>query len=222
MAASKSLVTLLAQILPPRLSNLDRCLLVSGYGGRFLALPSCIERLPGQVNTMRAILWIGGLVLFGFVIVVIVPSFTFADTGSATLTRVNGVGTVGTATLSPLQRGQSTEVDVQLEHLASNATYALSIRAGSCYGNILTALEPVTTDFKGTGSSNTTLDAQLQRSWFIVVHDGPTTKRPILACGQVVINAVAEGNGPGNNYPDNPNPTLPGQFPDTGGGPPQP
>jgi hypothetical protein len=173
---------------------------------------------------MRAVLWVGGIVFFGFVLIIIVPSFTVADAGTATLAKVNGNGVVGTATLTPLQRGQSTIVDVQVHDLRPNATYALSIRSGSCYGNILTALQPAITNYKGAGSSSTTLGAQLQSSWFIVLHNGPSTKNTILACGQVVISAVVQGSStPGSNAGPccNPNPPMPGQFPNTGGGPPK-
>ncbi len=174
---------------------------------------------------MRTVLWVGGIVIFGFVLIIVVPTVTVVNAGSATLAKVNGSGIVGTATLTPFQGGQSTIVNVQVQHLRPNATYALSIRSGSCYGFILTALQPVTTSFNGSGSSSTTLGAQLQSSWFIVLHNGPSTKHAILACGQVVISAVVQGASNGNASGSgccNPNPTMPGQFPNTGGGPPRP
>jgi hypothetical protein len=176
---------------------------------------------------MRAVLWVGGIVIFGFVIITIIPSFTVVNAGSATLAKVNGYSIVGTATLTPLQGGRSTIVDVQVHDLRPNATYALSIRSGSCYGYILTALQPAVTNYKGSGSSSTTLDAQLQSSWFIVLHNGPSTKNNILACGQVIISAVAQGSNTSNSNSGNccccnPKPPIPGQFPNTGGGPPKP
>ncbi len=173
---------------------------------------------------MRTVLWVGGLVIFGFIIIIIVPAVTVVNAGNATLTKVNGYGIVGTATLTPIQGGQSTIVNVQVQHLRSNATYALSIRSGSCYGYTLTALQPVVTNYKGSGSSSTTLDAQLQSSWFIVLHNGPSTKNAILACGQVIISAVVQGaSTPGSTFGNccHPNPPVPGQFPNTGGGPPR-
>lgn len=173
---------------------------------------------------MRAILWVGGIVIFGVVILVVIPSFTVQNAGNATLVQVNSTNILGTASLSPVQGGQATLINVQVQRLVPDSTYALSIRGGSCYGELLTALQPATTDDSGNGSSSTTLSAQIQSSWFIVLHNGPTTRNAVLACGQVVLNAVVTGTGPPTSnpsYPPNTNPSMPGQFPDTGGGPPR-
>jgi hypothetical protein len=185
---------------------------------------------------MRAVLWIGGLVLLGVVIFIVSPSFTVQQSGSATLVAVNGSDIKGTATLSPLQGGQATMIDVQVQHLEPNSTYALSIHSGSCYGTLLTALQPATTDSTGSGASSTTLSAQIQSSWFIVLHNGDSTRDAVLACGQVVVSAVVTGTEPPIINPNNTpiinltpteippgsaTPITPGQFPNTGGGPPQ-
>lgn len=174
---------------------------------------------------MRAVLWVGGIVIFGVIILLIIPAFNVQDSGSATLVQVNSTTVLGTATLTPIQGGQATMIDVQVQHLVPLANYALSIHAGSCYGTLLTALQPAVTDSNGNGSSSTTLSAPMQGSWFIVLHNGNSTQNDVLACGQVTINDVIAGGGqPTPNpygtpviYP----PSIPGQFPNTGGGPPQ-
>jgi hypothetical protein len=171
---------------------------------------------------MRAVLWLGGFVLFGVVIVMVVPAFTGQPSGNATLVQVNSTTILGTASLSSVQRGQATLINVQVQNLVPNTTYALSIHAGSCYGVLLTALQPAVTDSSGNGSSSTTLSAQMQSSWFIVLHNGDSTKNAVLACGQVMINS----NIPATPTPSPTSipvvtPTVPGQFPNTGGGPPQ-
>lgn len=166
---------------------------------------------------MRAILWIGGLVIVGVIVFIAVPSFNVQNAGSATLVAVNGSTTFGTATLTPVQGGQATQIDVQVQQLVPLTTYALSIHSGSCFGELLTALQPVVTDGSGSGTSSTTLSAQAQSSWFIVLHNGNSTRNAVLACGQVVLNAVVITVTP---QPIN-TPNIPGQFPNTGGGPPQ-
>jgi hypothetical protein len=170
---------------------------------------------------MRAVLWGGGIVIFGLAFFVLLPSFSLQNTGSATLVQVNSAEVLGTATLSPIQGGQATVIDVQVQHLMPNSAYALSIHAGSCYGFLLTALQPAVTDMNGNGSSSTTLGAQMQSSWFIALHTGKSTKSPVLACGQVVLSAVISGTGQPTSTPTI-IPTIPAQFPNTGGGPPQP
>lgn len=167
---------------------------------------------------MRGVLWVGGFVAVGLVFFVVLPSFALQNSGSATLVQVNSTTVLGTATLSPVQRGQATAITVQVQHLVPNSAYALSIHAGSCFGTLLTALNPAVTDMNGNGSSNTTLGAPIESSWFIVLHSGHSTRSAVLACGQVVLNTVII-------QPTSTPviiPTTPGQFPNTGGGPPQP
>jgi hypothetical protein len=172
---------------------------------------------------MRAVLWVGGIVIFGVVIFMVVPSFNVQNSGSATLVQINSTTVLGTATLSPTQRGQATLIDVQVQHLIPMSTYALSIHADSCYGALLTALQPAITDSNGSGFSSTTLSAQIQSTWFIVLHNGDSTRNAELACGQVIISPVITGSTPTPNAtPIIIYPTIPGQFPNTGGGPPQP
>ncbi|HEY7357440.1 MAG TPA: hypothetical protein VH590_13270 [Ktedonobacterales bacterium] len=167
---------------------------------------------------MRGVLWVGGFVAVGLVVFVVLPSFALQNSGSATLVQVNSTTVLGTATLSPTRRGQATTITVQVQHLVPNSAYALSVHAGSCFGTLLTALNPAVTDMNGTGSSNTTLDAPIESSWFIVLHSGHSTRNAVLACGQVVLNTVVI-------QPTSTPviiPTMPEQFPNTGGGPPQP
>ncbi len=177
------------------------------------------------MSSMRAVLWIGGFVIIGVVIIIAAPSFTVQNSGTATLVAIRSGDVKGTATLTPLQGGQATMIDVQLQRLPPRTTYALSIHAGSCFGTLLAALMPVYTDSSGSGSSSTTLSAQVQSSWFIVLHKGSTTRDAVLACGQVVINPVITPTQPPvinpNTTPVNVTPSAPGQFPNTGGGPPQ-
>ncbi|HLW02819.1 MAG TPA: hypothetical protein VKT82_29455 [Ktedonobacterales bacterium] len=171
---------------------------------------------------MRAVLWVGGIIIFGVIIFIVVPGINLQNSGSATLVQVSSANVLGTATLSPTQGGQATIINVQVQHLVPMSNYALSIHAGSCYGALLTALEPVTTDNNGSGSSSTTLSAQIQSTWFIVLHNGSSTRDDVLACGQVTINAAITNPTPNPYATPIIYPTMPGQFPNTGGGPPQP
>jgi len=184
---------------------------------------------------MRAVLMLGALVVIGSVIFMIAPSVSVQNSGTATLVAVNGSGARGTATLTPLQSGQATIITVQLQQLEAQTTYALSITQGSCYGTLLTALQPATTDVSGVGTSSTTVSAPVQASWFIVLYNGNSTRSAVLACGQVVLGATVTGTDqpiittpiinltPTTAPPGPPGatPTIPGQFPNTGGGPPQ-
>ncbi len=184
---------------------------------------------------MRAVLMLGALVVIGGVIFVIVPSLSVQNSGSATLVAINGSTTRGTATLTPLQGGQATIIAVQLQQLEAETTYALSINQGSCYGKLLTALQPAITDSSGNGASSTTVSAPVEASWFIVLYNGNSTSNAVLACGQVVLGAAVTGTEPPiittpiinltpTTEPPGPpgeTPTVPGQFPNTGGGPPQ-
>ncbi len=174
---------------------------------------------------MRTVLWLGGFVLFGAVILIVAPSFVIQNSGSATLVATHSGDIKGTATLTPLQGGQITIINVQLQRLEPFTTYALSIHAGSCFGKLLTALQPATTDGKGSGFSSTTLGAPIQSSWFIVLHNGKSTRNAVLACGQVVLTQIITPTQPSTTNPNIPSlqltPSEPGQFPNTGGGPPQ-
>ena len=175
---------------------------------------------------MRAVLWIGALVIVGAIIFIVAPSFSIQYAGNVTLAAVNGSGIKGTATFTPIQGGQATVIDAQLQLLRPFKTYALSINDGSCSGTLLAALQPVTTDSNGNGTSSTTLSAQVQSSWFLVLHWGGSTQDPILACGQVALSSTIVGSNNGLNPNSTPctcppQSTEPGQFPNTGGGPPQ-
>src|SRR5579862_8082625 len=110
---------------------------------------------------MRAVLWVGGIIIFGVIILVIIPGFNVQNDGSATLVQINSTNVLGTATLTPTQGNQTTVITVQVQHLLAASNYALSINSGSCYGTLLTALQPVTTDGNGSGTSTTTLSAQI-------------------------------------------------------------
>jgi hypothetical protein len=186
-----------------------------------LALSTCRKRCWGWVNNMRAVLWVGGIVIFGVIIFMVVPGLNVQESGSATLVQVSSTNVLGTATLSPTQRGQATLIDVQVQHLVPMSNYALSIHAGSCYGALLTALQPAITDSTGSGSSSTVLSAQIQSTWFIVLHTGSSTRDDVLACGQVIISPVVTNPTPNPYETPIIYPTMPGQFPNTGGGPPQ-
>jgi hypothetical protein len=179
---------------------------------------------------MRLVLWIGALVIVGAIFFIVAPSISIQYTGNASLGAVDGSGVKGTATLTPIQGGQATIINVQLQALRANTTYALSINDGSCTGALLAALQPVTTDNNGNGTSSTTLGAAVQASWFLVLHHGDSTQDDVLACGEVVISSTIIGNNNSLNPnatpivvpPTGGTPTEPGQFPNTGGGPPQP
>ena len=179
---------------------------------------------------MRLVLWIGAFVVIGAVIFIVAPSISVQYAGNATLAALDGSGIKGTATFTPMQGGQTTLINVQLQLLRPSKTYALSINNGACFGTLLAALQPVTTDNNGNGASSTTLSATVQSSWFLVLYRGDSTQDAVLACGQVVVSSTVVGNGNGlnpNNTPGsiiNPTeglPSEPGQFPNTGGGPPQ-
>ncbi len=169
---------------------------------------------------MRAVLWVGGIVIFGVIIFIVVPGLNVQTTATATLAQIDTANVLGTATLSS-NGSQSTLINVQVQHLEPISNYALSIHAGSCYGALLTALQPVTTDSSGNGSSSTTLSAQIQSTWFIVLHTGSSTRDDILACGQVIISTVVTNPTPNPYETPIVYPTMPGQFPNTGGGPPR-
>ncbi len=173
----------------------------------------------------RAVLSLGGIVVVAVFVIILVPQVSIQNTGSATLVAVNGNSVKGTATLAPFQGGQFTIVTVTLQQLAPNAAYALAIRAGSCFGALVTQLVTVSTDTSGNGSSSTTVTAQISPEWFIVLYNGPSFQDPVLACGRVVINGTVGPNftpiiiSPTSR--PNSTPNIPGQFPNTGGGPPK-
>jgi hypothetical protein len=175
---------------------------------------------------MKFLLPIGGLLIFGLVIFILIPSPTLQNGGNATLASVIGTDIKGTATLTPFQQGQYLIVDVHLQRLAAGSVYALSVRSGSCYGALVAQLQSATTIQDGTGASSTTIAGPVSASWFIVLYNGPSINNAVLACGQVVVSSTIGGGG--NNPPGTPNvsltptltPGVPGQFPNTGGGPP--
>lgn len=187
---------------------------------------------------MRATLLIGALVLIAAVILTLAPSITIQQVGHAELVAVNGQGTKGTATLTPLQGGQYIMVDVQVQQLEPHSVYGLSLRQGSCYGPLVAALKPATTDASGNGTSSSTIPAQITASLFVVLHRGHDITSGVLACGEVVLSSTLGGNGAPVTFPGPPpiisspittpgepeptsTPGTPSQFPNTGGGPPR-
>jgi hypothetical protein len=174
----------------------------------------------------RVVLSLGGIVVVAAFVIILVPQVSIQNAGSATLVAINENSVKGMATLSPFQGGQNTIVSVTLQQLAPSASYALAIRAGSCFGGLVAQLVTVSTDTSGNGSSSTTVTAQISPEWFIVLFNGPSFRDPVLACGRVVINGSVGPNftpiiitSPTVQPSGTPN--TPSQFPNTGGGPPK-
>src|SRR5579871_1109690 len=142
---------------------------------------------------MRAVLVIGTIVVIGIIVYMVVPQVTVQTSGTATLAAINGGAVKGTATLTPFQGAQYAIIQVNVQQLAENSTYALALRAGSCFGSLITQLQSVTTDETGTGTSGTTISGQVSPSWFIVLYRGDSIDDVVLACGQVVISETPEG-----------------------------
>jgi hypothetical protein len=178
----------------------------------------------------RILVPVGGILVFAVVLYISIPVSAVQNGGNATLAAVIGSDIKGTATLTPVQGGQYTLVDVQLQHLTPSGVYALSIRYGSCSGTFVAALQTATIVQDGTGTSSTTIAGTISASWFIVLHSGPSLRNAIIACGQVVVSSTIGGGTPLPGTPDvyltpsltpvNETPTVPGQFPNTGGGQP--
>ena len=172
----------------------------------------------------RVVFFFGCVVVVAVLIVILAPQTALQNQGSATLVTLDGNSVKGMATLAPFQGGQYTIVNVTLQQLAPSATYALALRAGSCFGGLVSQLVSVSTDTSGDGSSSTTVTAQISPQWFIALYNGPSFRDSLLACGQVVINSnvnpsVTPSIGPPLQPSSTPN--TPSQFPNTGGGPPQ-
>ncbi len=177
----------------------------------------------------RILVPLAGILIFGVILFITVPSSAIQNGGNATLVEIVGTDIKGTATLAPVQGGQYTLVDVQLQHLIPDRVYALSIRYGSCSGTFVAALQTATITQDGTGASRTTITGAISASWFIVLHNGPGLNNAIIACGQVVLSTTIGGGTPVPGTPSieltpsmtpNQTPNVPGQFPNTGGGPP--
>lgn len=181
---------------------------------------------------MRAILFIGVIVGIVAVIYIVSPQFSVQNSGSATLAAINGGAVKGTATLTPFQGAQYAVIEVDIQQLAANSMYGLALRAGSCYGALVAQLQTATTDATGAGTSRTTISGQISPSWFIVLYAGASINGVALACGQVVISETVIGTpvvipdttpiiiGP-TTTPAPGTPVVPGQLPNTGGGPPK-
>lgn len=177
----------------------------------------------------RILVPVVGIIIFAVILYITIPASAIQNGGSATLVEIVGTDIKGTATLTPVQEGQYTLVDVQLQHLIPGRVYALSIRYGSCYGTFVAALQSATITQDGRGTSSTTITGAISASWFIVLHNGPSLNNAIIACGQVVLSSTIGGGTPVPGTPNvhltpsitpNQTPNMPGQFPNTGGGPP--
>ena len=184
---------------------------------------------------MRAILFIGVIAIIAIIIYMVSGQVSVQNSGSATLAAINGGAVKGTATLTPFQGAQYAVIEVDVQQLAANSVYGLALRAGSCFGSLVAQLQTATTDETGAGTSRTTISGQISPSWFIVLYPGVSITGVALACGQVVISETVVGtpvvipdetpiiigptNTPGGPAPSTPG--VPGQLPNTGGGPPK-
>lgn len=184
---------------------------------------------------MRAVLVIGAIAVIAIIVYMIAPQFSVQNSGSATLAAINGGAVKGTATLTPFQGAQYAVIEVDVQQLTANSVYALALRAGSCFGSLVAQLQSATTDQSGAGTSRTTISGQISPSWFIVLYTGISINGVALACGQVVISQTAVSTPvvipdetpiiivptetPGGPAPSTPG--VPGQLPNTGGGPPK-
>jgi hypothetical protein len=105
------------------------------------------------------------------------------------LASVGGSGVSGEATLT--ESGQQTEVMVRLVGSQPNATHQGHIHQGTCdnVGSVVVALDPITVDAQGSGTSTTMVDVAIHDAangeHLVAYHEAGGTPGAPAACGEI-------------------------------------
>jgi hypothetical protein len=136
------------------------------------------------------------LLVLGVLVVVVLllflPDF-LARTGNSLLNGVNSSNATGAAQLVPNAQGNGGDLVIDLQGLASQIPYVITLDEGQCGGKVLKTFSAHSANSSGSLSGDFTLSdfqAAVQQSIWVDVHQGNSASGPTVACGQVDINSL--------------------------------
>lgn len=118
------------------------------------------------------------------------PGF-IANAGNGLLDALNGSNATGAAQIVPATQGSGGTLLVNLQGLASNIPYVITLDEGQCGGKVLKTFGKVTPNSNGSVSGDfsfSDVQTTLQQGIWIDVHQGNSASGTTVACGQVNIN----------------------------------
>ena len=143
---------------------------------------------------LRILSWLLGLVLIALVLLLFFGGQFFQKAGNAVINAINGSAVHGLAQVVPGNTGNTSDVQVNLQGLAPQSRYDVTLNENTCGGTIVQDLGIVTTDANGNVTATFTVpdvSQYAQQTLWVDVHQSTTSSSQGTACGQVQLNSSA-------------------------------
>ena len=142
---------------------------------------------------------LGLIIVVVFFILLFRPNF-ITQAGNGLLNGTSNASASGSAQIVPQTQGSGGYLVVDLQGLAAQVPYVITLDAGQCGGPVLKTFNSITANKNGTISSDnlsfSNLALAIQKGVWVDVHEGHSATGPTVACGQVNINQVVVQNTP--------------------------
>jgi hypothetical protein len=143
---------------------------------------------------LRIISWLLGLALIALVLILFFGGQLFQKAGNALINAINGSAVHGLAQVVPSNTGNSSDVQVNLQGLASQSRYDVTLDENTCGGTVVQNLGTVTTDANGNVTATfivPDISQYAQQTLWVDVHQSTSSSSQSTACGQVQLNSTA-------------------------------
>lgn len=141
---------------------------------------------------LRILSWLVGLALIALVLFLFFGSQLFQKAGNAVISAINGSAAHGEAQVVPSNAGNSSDVQVNVQSLAPQSHYDVTLDENKCGGTVLQDLGQVITDGNGNVTATFTVpdvSKYAQQTLWVDVRQGTYISSPSIACGQVQLNS---------------------------------
>ena len=142
---------------------------------------------------LRILSWLMGIALIALVLFLFFGGQFFQKAGNAVINAINGSAAHGVAQVVP-NTGNTSDVQVNLQGLAPQSRYDVTLDENTCGGTIVQDLGLVTTDTDGNVTATFTVpdvSQYAQQTLWVDVHQSTTSSSQSTACGQVQLNSSA-------------------------------
>ena len=143
---------------------------------------------------LRILSWLVGIALIVLVLFLFFGGQFFQKAGNALINAINGSAVHGLAQVVPNNVGNTSDVQVNLQGLAPQSRYDVTLDENTCGGTVVQDLGIVTTDTNGTVTDTFTVpdvSKYAQQTLWVDVHQGTDSSSQSTACGQVQLNSSA-------------------------------
>jgi len=147
----------------------------------------------------------------------------FQNTGNALINAINGSAVHGLAQVVPSTSGNTSDLQVNLQGLASKAHYDVTLDQNKCGGPVVQDVGLVTTDENGNVTATfmvPDISKLTQQTLWVDVHQGPDKSYQSTACGQVQLNrtSASQVNLSGSTSSSKGSSSVPSGVSNSGGG----